>query len=165
MLVRNVTFSTTVSDNVAVHHVDFISSGARYFLPATLGGYPAGKGKNPSPAIAPWSSLFSSTTRWNGVFDLTAIAFDRSGNGSIPSAGNYDIENAYATKVFITHVCDPSRTGCTRDAWDATFTLTYPAIAKQRLEWFNSSFSSNYAGAVSGRVSDGHRIFSSGVFP
>jgi hypothetical protein len=83
----------------------------------------------------------------------------------MPSAGNYDIQNAYVTKVFTTHLCDPSRTGCPKNASDATFTLTYPAIAKERIEWFNSSFSSNYAGAVSGRVSDGHHIFSSGVFP
>src|SRR5207249_3480298 len=165
VLVKNVTFSTAASDNVAVHHVDFVSSGARHFLPATSAGYGGGKGKNASPAIPPWSSLFSSTTHWNGLFDLTAIAFDRSGNGSTPNAGNYDVENAYATRVFTTHRCDPSRTGCTRDAWDATFALAYPAIAKQRIEWFNSSFSSNYAGAVSGRVSDGRHIFSSGVFP
>src|SRR5213083_634871 len=131
VLVRNVTFSTAASDNVAVHHVDFVSSGARYLLPATSVGYPGGKGKNPAPAIAPWSSLFSSTTHWNGVFDLTAIVFDRSGNGSVPSAGNYDIENAYATRVFTTHVCDPSSTGCSKDAWDATFALTYPAIASR----------------------------------
>jgi thermitase len=164
-LVRNVTFATTASDNVSVHHVDFVSGGARHILPATSAGYPGGKGKNGPPPIPPWSSLFSSTTQWNGVFDLTVIAFDRSGNGSTPSAGSYDIQNAYVTKVFTTHLCDPSRTGCPRNASDATFTLTYPAIAKQRLEWFNSSFSSNYAGAVSGRVSDGRRIFSSGVFP
>ena len=165
VLVRNITFSTAASDNAAVHHVDFVSDGARRFLPATSVGYPGGKGKNGSPPIAPWSSLFSSTTQWNGVFDVTVIAFDRSGNSSTPSAGNYDIENAYVTKVFTTHLCDPSRTGCPRIASDATFTLTYPAIAKERIEWFNSSFSSNYAGAVSGRVSDGQRIFSSGVFP
>jgi thermitase len=165
VLVRNVTFSTAVSDNVAVHHVDFVSAGARHFLPATSVGDPGGKGKNGSLAIAPWSSLFSSTTQWNGLFDVAVIAFDRSGNGSTPSAGNYDIENAYVTKVFTTHLCDPSRTGCPKNAGDATFTLTYPAIAKERLEWSNSSFSSNYAGAVSGRVSDGRHIFSSGVFP
>src|SRR5438876_1872003 len=146
VLVRNVTFSTAVSDNVAVHHVDFVSSGARHFLPATSVGYGGGKGKNSAPAIPPWSSLFSSTTHWNGLFDLSAIAFDRSGNGSIPSAGNFDIENAYVTKEFRppgqppVHLCDPSRTGCARVAWDATFTLTYPAIARQRIEWFNSSF-------------------------
>jgi thermitase len=163
-LVRNVTFSTAASDNADVHHVDFVSGGARHFLPATSVGYPGGKGKNAPPPIAPWSSLFSSTTQWNGIFDVTVIAFDRSGNGSTPSAGSYDIQNAYVTKVFTTHICDPSRTGCPRNAWDATFTLTYPAIAKQRLEWFNSSFSSNYAGAISGRVSDGRHIFSSGVF-
>ena len=128
-------------------------------------GYGGGKGKNAPPAIAPWSSLFASTTRWNGVFDLTAIAFDRSGNGSTPSAGNFDVENDYLTKVITTHLCDPSRTGCPKSAWDATFFLTYPAIAKQRIEWFNSSFSSNYAGDVAGRVSDGQHIFSSGVFP
>jgi subtilisin family serine protease len=57
VLVRNVTFSTAASDNVAVHHVDFISSGARHFLPATSVGYGGGKGKHVSPAIAPWSSL------------------------------------------------------------------------------------------------------------
>jgi len=165
VLVRDVTFSTAVTDDVAVHHVDFISSGARYLLPGTSVGYPGGKGKNGSPPIAPWSSLFSSTTRWNGVFDFTTIAFDRSGNGSIPSAGNFDIENAYTTKVFTTHLCDPSRTGCPKTASDAAFSLTYPAIAKEKIEWFNSSFSSNYAGAVSGRVSDGQHIFSSGVFP
>ena len=111
----------------------------------------------PSPT-APWSSLFSSTTHWNGPFDLTVTAFDSSGNGSTPSAGNYDVENAYVTKVFTTHLCDPSRTGCPRSASDAAFSLAYPAIAKERIEWFNSSFSSNYA-------SDGHHIFSSGVFP
>src|SRR5262249_19163286 len=154
-LVRNVIFSTAASDNVAVHHVDFISAGARYFLPATSVGYPGGKGKNGAPPIPPWSSLFSSTTQWNGLFDVTAIAFDRSGNGSIPSAGSYDVENAYVTRSFTTHLCDPSRTGCPRFAWDATFTLIYPAIAKERIEWFNSNFSSNYAGALSGRVSDG----------
>ncbi len=91
VLVRNVTFSTTNSDDVAVHHVDFVSSGARHFLAATSVGYGGGKGKNSSPSIPPWSSLFSSTTQWNGVIDLTAIAFDRSGNGSTPNAGNYDI--------------------------------------------------------------------------
>jgi len=165
VLLRNVTFSTAASDNVAVHHVDFVSAGARHFLPATSVGYPGGKGKNGSPPIAPWSSLFSSTTQWNGLFDLTVTAFDRSGNRSTPSAGNYDIENAYVTKVFTTHLCDPSRIGCPKSASDATFSLTYPAIAKERIEWFNSSFSSNYAGAVSGRVSDGRHIFSSGVFP
>ena len=95
----------------------------------------------------------------------TKRAVGRSGNGSTPSTGNYDIENAYVTKTFTTHLCDPGVTGCPRSAWDGTFTLTYPAIARERLEWFNSSFSSNYAGAVSGRVSDGRRIFSSGVFP
>ncbi len=165
VLIRDVTFSTAVVDNVAVHHVDFISSGARIFLPATSVGYRGGKGKNATPGIPPWQTLFSTTTRWNGVFDITAISFDRSGNGSSPSAGNFDIENAYVTRVFTTHLCDPSRTGCPKNAWDATFSLTYPAIARQRIEWFNSSFSSNYAGAVSGRVSDGRHIFSSGVFP
>ena len=165
VLARNVTFSTAVSDDVAVHHMDFISSGARYLLPATSVGYPGGKGKNPSPAIAPWSSLFSSTTHWNGVFDLTVIAFDRSGNGSVPAAGNFDTENIYVTNVFTAHLCDPSQTGCPKDAWSATFSLTYPAIAREKIEWFNSSFSSNYAGDVAGRVSDGHHIFSSGVFP
>src|SRR5438876_5216781 len=95
VLKRNVTFSTSVSDNAA-HHVDFISSGARHFLPATSVGYSGGKGKTVSTTIAPWSTLFSSTTQWNGVFDITAIAFDRSGNGST-NAGNFDVENAYAT--------------------------------------------------------------------
>jgi thermitase len=165
VLVRDVSLSTGVSDNVAVHHVDFVSAGARHFLPATSVGYPGGKGKNGAPPIVPWSSLFSSTTQWNGLFDVTVVAFDRSGNGSSPSAGNYDIENAYITKVFTTHLCDPSRTGCPKNAADATFTLTYPAIAKEHIEWFNSNFSSNYAGLVSGRVSDGQHIFSSGVFP
>src|SRR5438445_1806022 len=61
VLVRNVTFSTKVSDNAA-HHVDFISAGARHFLPATSVGYKSGTGKNSALAIAPWSSLFSSTT-------------------------------------------------------------------------------------------------------
>ena len=46
-----------------------------------------------------------------------------------------------------------------------TFALTYPAIAKERIEWDNSIFSSNYAGSVSGRVSDGRLIISAGVFP
>ncbi len=165
VLVRNVTFSTAVSDDVAVHHVDFISSGARYILPGTSVGYPGGKGKNPSPAIAPWSSLLSSTTHWNGVFDLTAIAFDRSGNGSVPSAGSFDTENAYVTNVFTAHLCDPGQTGCPKDAWGATFSLTYPAIARARVEWFNSNFSSNYAGDVAGRVGDGHYFFSIGAFP
>ena len=165
VLVRNVTFSTAASDDVAVHHVDFVSSGARHLLPATSVGYGGGKGKHAATAIPPWSSLFSSTTHWNGLFDLTAIAFDRSGNVSLPKAGNYDIENSYVTRAFTAQVCDPSRTGCPKDAWDATFTLTYPAIAKQRIEWFNSAFSSNYAGDVAGLVSDGRHIFSSGVFP
>jgi len=150
---------------VAVHHVDFISNGARYFLPGTSVGYKAGKGKNGSPAIAPWASLFSSTTTWNGVVDLTAVAFDRSGNGSTPSAGNYDVENAYETKTFTTHVCDPARTGCPKDVWDASFSLTYPAIAKMRVEWFNANFSSNYAGDVAGLVSNGRYIRSVGAFP
>src|SRR6266849_2356070 len=60
---------------------------------------------------------------------------------------------------------DPSQTGCPKDAWSATFSLTYPAIVREKIEWFNSSFSSNYAGDVAGRVSDGRHIFSSGVFP
>ena len=165
VLVRNVGITTSASDNVAVHHVDFVSAGARHFLPATSVGYPGGKGKNGAPPIAPWSSLFSSTTQWNGLFDVTAIAFDRSGNESTPSAGSYDIQNAYVTKVFTTHLCDPGVAGCPKTVSDATFALTYPAIARERIEFFNSSFSSNYAGAVSGRVSDGQRIFSSGVFP
>jgi thermitase len=165
VLVRNVNFSTVSSDDVGVHHVDFVSGGARHILPATSVGYPGGKGKNGAPPIAPWSSVFSSTTQWNGVFDISVIAFDRSGNGSTPTAGNYDIENAYVTKVFTTHLCDPARTGCPKGAWDTTFSLDFPAIAKERLEWFNSSFSSNYAGAVSGRVSRGNFIFSAGVFP
>jgi len=53
VLVRNVTFSTAARDNVAVHHVDFVSSGARHFLPATSVGYGGGKGKNSAPAIPP----------------------------------------------------------------------------------------------------------------
>jgi thermitase len=164
-LVRNVTFSTNVSDNVAVHHVDFVSSGARAFLPATSVGYPGGKSKNGAPAIAPWSSLFSSTTRWNGTFPLTASVFDGSGNAA-SGDGSYDIENAYQTKTFTTHLCDPSRTGCPKNAWDAPFSLSYPAIAKERIEWFNSVFSSNYAGLLSGRVTgDGYDIISAGVFP
>ena len=165
VLVRNVTFSAVAADNVAVHHVDFISSGARYLLPATSVGYGGGKGKNSAPATPPWSSLFSSTTHWNGAVDISAIAFDRSGNSSAPSAGNYNIENSYVTRTFTTRLCDPSKTGCIRYAQDATFSLTYPAIAKARIEWFNSSFSSNYAGSVSGRVSDGQHSFSSGAFP
>jgi thermitase len=167
VLVRNVTFSTVVADNMAVHHVDFVNSGSRYFLPATSHGYPGGTGKNGkniSPAVGPWSSLFSSTTHWNGLVDLTVTVFDQSGN-STSSAGNFDIENTYVTKVFTTHVCDPSRPDCPRVAWDASFALTYPAIAKQRIEWSNSTFSSNYAGSVSGRVSDGSNIISAGVFP
>jgi len=163
VLVRDVTVSTTATDDVAVHHVDFISAGARYFLPATSVGYKGGKGKN--SGIAPWKSLFSSTTTWNGVFDLTAIAFDGSGNGSTPSAGNYDVENAYTTKAFTTHVCDPARTGCPKDVWDAAFSLSFPAIARLKVEWFNSNFSSNYAGDVAGLVSDGRHIFSVGAFP
>jgi thermitase len=165
VLVRDVTISSTASDNVGVHHIDFVSAGARRFLPGTSAGYPAGKGKNALPAIAPWSSLFSSTTQWNGPFDITAVAVDASGNGSAPSAGTYDIENAYVTRVFTTHLCDPATTGCPKTASDTAFALTYPAIAKEKIEFFNSSLSSNYAGMVSGRVSDGQRIFSSGVFP
>src|SRR5437867_7846011 len=92
VLKGTVTFSSAVSDNVAVHHVDFISSGARHFLPATSVGYKRGKGKNSALVIPPWSSLFSSTTHWNGLFDLTAIALDRSGDGSIASAGKFDLE-------------------------------------------------------------------------
>src|SRR5438093_1512972 len=163
VLTRDVTVSTTPTDDVALHHVDFISAGARYFLPATSVGYKGGKGKN--SGIAPWKSLFSSTTTWNGVFDLTAIAFDGSGNGSTPSAGNYDVENAYTTKAFTTHVCDPARTGCPKDVWDAAFSLSYPAIARLKVEWFNSNFSSNYAGDVAGLVSSGRQIFSVGAFP
>src|SRR5438552_7288458 len=162
---RDVNVSTASTDNVAVHHVDFISAGARYFLPATSVGYKGGKGKNSSPGIDPWTSLFSSTTTWNGAFDLTAIAFDGSGNGSTPSAGNYDVENAYTTKPFTTHVCDPARTDCPKDVWDAAFSLSYPAIARLKVEWFNSNFSSNYAGDVAGLVSDGRHIFSVGAFP
>jgi hypothetical protein len=150
---------------VAAHHVDFISSGARYFLPATSIGYPGGKGKNGAPAIPAWSSVLSATTQWNGVFDLTAIAFDRSGNASQPSAGNFDTENAYVTSVFTTHLCDPATTGCPKSTGAPPFSLNYSAIAKMTLEWSNSSFSSNYAGDVAGRVSNGQTIFSSGVFP
>jgi thermitase len=166
VLVRDVTFSTVVADNVAVHHVDFINSGARYFLPATSVGYPGvtGKnGKNALPGVAPWSSLFSSTTHWNGLLYLTVTAFDQSGN-STSSAGNFDIENTYVTKVFTTHLCDPGRTNCPSVAWDKNFSLSYPAIAKERIEWFNSTFSSNYAGAVFGGVTDGfNAIFSGGI--
>jgi subtilisin family serine protease len=104
VLVRNVDVSIAASDDVAVHHVDFVSAGARYFLPATSVGYNGGKGKNAAPGIAPWASRFSSTTTWNGVVDVTAIAFDASGNSSTPSAGSYDVENAYATRTFTTHV-------------------------------------------------------------
>ena len=165
VMVRDVVISPVASDNVAVHHVDFVSAGSRRFLPATSVGYPGGKGRNGSPGIVPWSSLFSSTTRWNGPFDLTAIAFDGSGNASAPSAGSYDIQNAYVTQVFTTHLCDPPVSGCPRTASAPTFALLHPAIAREHIEWFNSSFSSHYAGMVSGRVSDGQRIFSSGVFP
>jgi len=167
VLVRNVTFSTAVTDNVAVHHVDFINSGARYFLPATSVGYPSatGKnGKNASPTIAPWSSLFSSTTHWNGLVNLTVTVFDQSGN-STSSVGDFDIENIYATKVFTTHLCDPSKSKCPTIAWDANFSLSYPAIAKEHIEWFNSNFSSNYAGLVAGGVTDGFNASFSGVFP
>ena len=167
VLVRNVTFSTAVTDNIAVHHVDFINSGARYVLPATSIGYPGvtGKnGKNVSPTIAPWSSFLSSTTHWNGLLPLTVTVSDQSGN-STSSAGNFDIENTYVTKVFTTHLCDPSRTNCPSIAWDKNFSLSYPAIAKERIEWSNSTFSSNYAGSVSGRITDGYSTISSGVFP
>jgi hypothetical protein len=130
-------------------------------------GYPGvtGKnGKNALPGVAPWSSLFSSTTHWNGLLYLTVTAFDQSGN-STSSAGNFDIENTYVTKVFTTHLCDPSRTNCPSVAWDKNFSLSYPAIAKERIEWFNSTFSSNYAGAVFGGVTDGFNAIFSGVFP
>src|SRR5206468_5350329 len=43
ILVRNVTITTAANDDVAVHHVDFTSNGARYFLPATSVGYKGGK--------------------------------------------------------------------------------------------------------------------------
>jgi Subtilase family len=167
VLVRNVTFSTSVADNLLVHHVDFINSGARCLLPATSVGYPGGTGKNGkniSPGIAPWSSFFSSTTHWNGLLDLAVTVFDQSGN-STTSVGNFDIENTYVTKVFTTHLCDPSRPDCPRVAWDSNFSVSYPAIAKERVEWANSTFSSNYAGSVSGRVSDGYNTISAGVFP
>src|SRR5262249_8226109 len=161
---RDVTFSTTANDNAAVHHVDFISSGARYFPPATSAGYRGGKGKNSTPAIPPWSSLFSSTTHWKRMFDLTAVSFAQSGKGSGPTLGNFDPENGYVTNVFTTHLCDPGTTGCPKSAWAAPFSLTYPAIAMLTVEWFNSSFS-NYAGDVAGRVSSGNYIFSVGAFP
>ena len=90
--------------------------------------------------------------------------FDQSGN-SASSAGNFDIENTCVTKVFTTHLCDPSRPDYPRIAWDANFSLTYPAIAKERIEWSNSTFSSNYAGSLSGRVTDGYNTISAGVFP
>lgn len=99
-----------------------------------------------------WSLVFSTTTRWNGAFDVTAIAFDRSGNGSQPSAGTFDAENAYVTKTFTTHLCDPATTGCPKYAYDNSFSRTYPAIANMTLEWSNSSFSSNDAGDGAGRV-------------
>src|SRR5207249_11216296 len=67
--------------------------------------------------------------------------------------------------VFTAHLCDPGTTGCPKSAWATTFTLTYPAIAMMTLEWTNSTFSSNYAGDVAGRVSNGQLIISSGVFP
>jgi len=165
VLVRDVTFATAVNDNVAAHHVDFIKSGARYFLPATSVGYPGGKGKNGAPATPAWSSLLSTTTQWNGVFDLTAVAFDRSGNASQPSAGDFDAENAYVTNVFTSHLCDPGTNNCPKSDGAVPFSLTYSAIAKMTLEWTNSRFSSNYAGDVAGRVSNGQIIFSSGVFP
>jgi thermitase len=165
VLVRNVDVLVAATDDMAVHHVDFVSAGARYFLPATSVGYKGGKGKNAAPGIAPWASLFSSTTTWNGVFDLTAVAFDASGNASTPNAGSYDVENAYATKTVTTHVCDPARNGCPKDVWDAPFALSYPAIVRLRVEWFNSTFSSNYAGDVAGLVSSGRQIFSVGAFP
>ncbi|HYY14368.1 MAG TPA: hypothetical protein VE758_08065, partial [Chthoniobacterales bacterium] len=146
--------------------VDFINAGSRYFLPATSVGYPGGTGKNKNllPSIAPWSSLIYSTTHWNGLVDLTVSVFDESGN-SASSVGGFDIENTYVTKVFTTHICDPSRPDCPRVSWNATFSVTYPAIAKERIEWFNSNFSSNYAGSISGDVTNGYNTISSGVFP
>lgn len=65
VLVRNVTFSTASSDNVAVHHVDFVSAGARRFLPATSVGYPGRKGKNGSPPIPPWSCSSPRPLAWS----------------------------------------------------------------------------------------------------
>ena len=61
-------------------------------------------------------------------------------------------------------MCDPSRTGCAKDVWDSAFSLSYPAIAKLKVEWVNSNFSSNYAGDVAGLLSDGRRIVSVGAF-
>src|SRR5260370_8789908 len=49
-----------------------------------------------------WSSLFSSTTHWNGVFDLTAIAFARRGNPSLPSAGPLVPQNPQSTELYTT---------------------------------------------------------------
>ena len=92
------------------------------------------------------------------------MALDRFGNRSTPSAGSYDVENVHVTTAFTTHVCDPARTGCPKDVWDAAFSLDYPAIAKLKVEWFHSTFSSNYAGDVAGLISSGDFIYSVGAF-
>lgn len=44
-------------------------------------------------------------------------------------------------------------------------TAQRPAIARLRVEWSNSTFSSNYAGDVAGLVGSGRQIFSVGAFP
>lgn len=164
-LSHNVLFFTVMSDNVGVHHVDFVSGGARFILPATSVGYAATTGVNAIPTIPPWGSFLFSTTQWNGVFNVTVNTFDKSGN-STSSAGNYDIENAYATKTFSATVCDPGTKSCPQQLWSSKFSATYPAIAKMELTWSDANIPSNYAGAIFGGVGiAGGQGFLSGVFP
>src|SRR5215471_2859078 len=159
---KSVSILTTPSDNVAVHHVDFIRDGTRVLAPATSVNSPA------------WSTEFPTTMVWNGLQALTVNTVDTSGNATAGSL-TYDVENAYVTRNVTAHLCDPATPTCPDHVWDTanTFTVSSRAVIKEHIEWTNSQWLGGYGGALGGGVVDSVKIgkttstniYLNGVFP
>src|SRR5262249_50678930 len=154
--------TTTPSDNVVVHHVDFIRDGTRALDPATAATLPA------------WSTVFATTMVWNGPQALTVNTVDSSGNASAGPL-SYDVENTYVTKTVTAHLCDPATPTCPDHVWDTlqSFTVATRAVLKEHIVWTNSQWLGGYGGALGGSLVESARInkvsrtfiYINGVFP
>jgi thermitase len=159
---KNISIVTTPSDDVAVHHVDFIRDGTRVLLPATSVNSPA------------WSTQFPTTMVWNGPQALTVNTVDTSGNATAGSL-TYDVENAYITRTITAHLCDPATPTCPDTIWDSanSFTPASRTVIKEHMVWTNSQWLDGYGGALGGAVTETARIdhvnyartYLNGVFP
>jgi thermitase len=159
---KSVSILTTPSDDVAVHHVDFIRDGTRVLAPATSVNSPA------------WSTQFPTTMVWNGLQALTVNTVDTSGNASARSL-TYDVRNTYVTRTVTAHLCDPATPTCPNTVWDgaSSFTPASRTVIKQHMVWTNSQWLDGYGGALGGAVTETAKIdrvtqtrtYLNGVFP